>query len=75
MCRSGSLIDATKKGNEARFINHSCDPNSQAESWTVEGQERVGIFAIKPILVGQEITYDYHSISADEPVVRYSTAS
>ena len=68
--RNGSLIDATKKGNEARFINHSCDPNCQAEYWTVEGQERVGIFATKLIPTGQEITYDYLSICADEPIVK-----
>ncbi|KAL3156352.1 Histone-lysine N-methyltransferase setd2, variant 2 [Trebouxia sp. C0009 RCD-2024] len=68
--RCGALIDATMKGNEARFINHSCEPNCQAEYWTVEGRERVGIFAINLICEGQEITYDYHAVSADEPVIR-----
>lgn len=23
----GEVIDPTTRGNEARFINHSCDPN------------------------------------------------
>ncbi|ETO18901.1 histone methyltransferase [Reticulomyxa filosa] len=27
------LIDATKKGNIGRFVNHSCDPNCQSEKW------------------------------------------
>ncbi len=71
MCfrRNGALIDATRKGNDARFINHSCEPNCQAEYWTVEGRECVGIFTIQTIKAGEEITYDYHSICAGEPVV------
>lgn len=69
LCRNGALIDATRKGNDARFINHSCEPNCQAEYWTVEGQECVGIFTVQTIKTGEEITYDYHSICAGEPVV------
>ncbi|KAL0054427.1 hypothetical protein WJX82_008711 [Trebouxia sp. C0006] len=67
--RNGALIDATRKGNDARFINHSCEPNCQAEYWTVEGRECVGIFTIQTIKAGEEVTYDYHSICAGEPVV------
>ena len=59
------------QGNKARFINHSCEPNCQAEYWTVEGRERVGIFATSLISEGQEITYDYHAICADEPAIRW----
>ena len=69
-CRCGSLIDATQKGNNARFINHSCEPNCEAEYWTVEGQERVGIFAVSFIPKGQEICYDYHAVCADKPVIK-----
>jgi len=52
-------IDATKKGGVTRFINHSCDPNAKAEKWTVDGVERIGIFAIKHIPSGSEVTFDY----------------
>jgi uncharacterized protein len=49
------VIDATVDGNEARFINHSCDPNCES---VIEGG-RVFIDAIKPIKTGAELTYDY----------------
>lgn len=53
------IIDATKKGNLARFINHSCDPNCLAKVIKHSGQNKVAIFALKDINVGEEITYDY----------------
>ena len=39
----------------AMFINHSCDPNCEAE----ETNGRVWIVAIRSIEAGEEITYDY----------------
>lgn len=32
---NGEVIDACTKGTEARFINHSCDPNCHIEKWYV----------------------------------------
>lgn len=47
-------IDAKLFGNEARFINHSCDPNAKPVKWTVysNGQafNRIGFFALRNIL-------------------------
>ena len=53
------IIDATKKGNFARFINHSCEPNCTAKIITVTGAKKVVIYANRDINVGEEITYDY----------------
>ncbi|EFC50365.1 predicted protein, partial [Naegleria gruberi] len=53
------IIDATKRGNLARFINHSCDPNCCARIIEVDKQKKVCIYALRKILVGEEITYDY----------------
>lgn len=56
---SGLYIDATKMGNVARFINHSCSPNCEVEFWDVNNRECVGIFAKREIQQGEELTYDY----------------
>ena len=53
------LIDATDKGNASRFINHSCDPNCEIQKWATSNTYSVGIFAIRDISPGEEITFDY----------------
>lgn len=42
-------IDAGPKGNLARFINHSCEPNCETMLWRVGGAQAVGLFAIKDV--------------------------
>jgi SET domain-containing protein len=62
-----TVIDGGVEGNEARFINHGCDPN--CESATVK--RRVYISAIKTIQPGEELAYDYsiQRDAEDEPDV------
>lgn len=50
-----TVIDATRGGNDSRFINHSCDGNCTSE--TEKG--RVFIETIKDIQKGEELGYDY----------------
>jgi histone-lysine N-methyltransferase SETD2 len=38
---------------------YSCDPNAITQKWTVGRQLRIGFFALKPILSGEEITFNY----------------
>jgi uncharacterized protein len=49
------VIDAGVNGNEARFINHGCDPNCES----VICEKRVYIEAIRTIQPGEELAYDY----------------
>jgi SET domain-containing protein len=42
-----------------RFINHSCEPNCGFEKWNVRGQERCGVFSIRHIRGGDELTVEY----------------
>lgn len=46
---NGLYIDAEFKGNIARFINHSCDPNCITQKWRVNKQTRIGLFSAKEI--------------------------
>ena len=45
----GTVIDATKKGGIARFINHSCTPNCTAKIIRVEHTKRIVIYALRDI--------------------------
>jgi SET domain-containing protein len=58
----GSVIDAGVKGNAAKYINHSCDPNCEA----VEEDGHIFIYALRDIRKGEELVYDYNYI-LDEP--------
>ena len=57
------VIDATRNGNDARWINHSCDPNCEAVIDEDEGgdsrKDRVFIEAIRDIAPGEELSYNY----------------
>ncbi|KAL2917327.1 hypothetical protein HK105_202991 [Polyrhizophydium stewartii] len=57
--KRGEYIDASKRGNISRFINHSCAPNCSLQKWVVGTSVRMGIFAIKDIKRGVELTFDY----------------
>jgi uncharacterized protein len=56
------VIDAKVGGNSSRWINHSCDPNCEAD----EDDGRVFIKALRNIKAGEELFYDYGLI-IDEP--------
>jgi len=51
----GVVIDGGTNGNDARYINHSCDPNCES----VIDDRRVFVEAIRTIAPGEELTYDY----------------
>ena len=53
-----TAIDAAYEGNDARFINHACEPNCEA---VMEG-DRVFIEALKSIRIGEELVYDYRYV-------------
>jgi len=53
------IVDASRKGNLARFINHACDPNLQVEKWYVHRIPRLGLFAKTQIAEGEELSYNY----------------
>ncbi|MFB9066804.1 SET domain-containing protein [Pseudofulvimonas gallinarii] len=64
------IIDANQKGNSARWINHSCEPNCEAvihvDPDGDDRKDRVFIETIRPVKAGHELTYNY-GITLDVP--------
>ena len=67
---NNEVIDPTFKGNMARFINHSCQPNCITEKWNVLGEICVGIFASRDIEEDEELTFDYQFDSFRTPLTK-----
>lgn len=67
------VIDATRMGNMARYINHSCEPNCAAQLVTPGGKDsrgaahnrRVFVYAKKNLIAGEELSYDYKLSTPD----------
>lgn len=55
------VIDAGKKGNCSRFINHSCEPNLRVERFKLSGLEeyQIGLFTLRDIEIDEELSYNY----------------
>src|SRR6266702_1216901 len=49
------VIDGGVGGNEARYINHGCDPNCTSTA----GKKRIYVETIRTIQPGEEVAYDY----------------
>ena len=50
-----SDVDGSVTWNPARFMNHSCEPNAEAEIF----DDQIWIMARRNIRAGEEITYNY----------------
>jgi uncharacterized protein len=64
---NGEVINPEIGGNDARWINHSCNPNCEA----IEEDDRIFIYAIRDIQSGEELLYDYR-LEIDEPITEAS---
>nr|XP_033517072.1 histone-lysine N-methyltransferase ATXR3 isoform X1 [Nicotiana tomentosiformis] len=57
------VVDAMHKANYASRICHSCRPNCEAKVTAVDGQYQIGIYSVRPIAYGEEVTFDYNSVT------------
>jgi hypothetical protein len=64
------VLDAAPMGSDARFANHSCSPNCQLQKWSVAGEPRVVLEALRPISPGEELLYNYRADTLDGLVCR-----
>lgn len=61
MTRKNFTVDAEKRGNFTRFINHSANPNLGLQSVYWKGVPRMIFIALREILPGTQLTFDYGS--------------
>jgi uncharacterized protein len=59
----GRVIDGSRGGNSARWLNHACAPNCE----TVEDAGRVFIDTLRPIEAGEELVIEY-LLAVDDPL-------
>jgi SET domain-containing protein len=65
-------VDGSVDGNDTKYINHSCEPNSDV--FIMDGL--MIVFALREIVPGEEITVDYlNSFAEDRTVCQCRTAS
>ncbi|XP_054815408.1 histone-lysine N-methyltransferase ATXR3 isoform X2 [Prosopis cineraria] len=57
------VVDAMHKANYASRICHSCRPNCEAKVTAVDGHYQIGIYTVRKIQHGEEITFDYNSVT------------
>ncbi len=55
-------LDGSARSNTARYMNHSCDPNCEAEL----DDGHVLLYAVRDIAPGEELTFDYGQEYFDE---------
>lgn len=53
------VLDSKYKGNKARFINHSKNPNCFPRPIFFNGEYHIGLFAKRDIQIGEELTFNY----------------
>ncbi|KAL7581353.1 hypothetical protein ACA910_006109 [Epithemia clementina (nom. ined.)] len=59
MLTADVALDADRKGNLMRYINHSATPNTTPRTITVNGDNRIGFFALQDIEAQTELTFNY----------------
>ena len=57
------FVDACRKGNFASRLSHSCSPNCTSVVVAADGRFRIVVLALRDIAPGEELTFDYHSVT------------
>jgi histone-lysine N-methyltransferase EZH2 len=60
------VVDAMRRGNKAKFLNHSEKPNCYPRIFQVNGDHRIGLYAKRPIAEGEELCFSYGYANAEE---------
>jgi hypothetical protein len=53
------MLTARQSGSKARFVNHSCEPNTYLAEYICNGQPKIMIVSKRRINCNEELTFDY----------------
>ena len=62
------IVDATRMGSLARFVNHSCAPNCVSKIVPHAGRKKIVLYTKRDIEAGEELSYDYKFELEDEKI-------
>lgn len=57
------VVDPISHGNFASRFSHSCYPNCGTIITVSNGRYYIGMYALRDIQIGEELTFDYCSIT------------
>jgi SET domain-containing protein len=57
------FVDPIVKGNYSSRLSHSCDPNCGTVPTITDGKYLIGMYAMKNIEYGEELTFDYSAVT------------
>lgn len=57
------MVDPSRKGNFSSRFSHSCDPNCGTIITVSNGRYYIGMYSFKNIVFGEELTFDYCSMT------------
>ena len=55
-------MDPINKGNYSSRLSHSCNPNCGTVTTIASGEYTIGMYALRNIEFGEELTFDYCSV-------------
>ena len=64
------FVDAASKGAFASRMSHSCTPNCQAVVMACGGRLTIAVYTLRHVHVGEELTFDYASVTESEKEFR-----
>ena len=64
------FVDAAFAGSFASRMSHSCTPNCAAVIVSAGGRLTVAMYTTRPIAAGEELTFDYASVTESEKEFR-----